>query len=212
MGLCWHERSAYNPMTKSKRSLSTERRNHLGHSDQSIGPKEIAFSVRLTTEEHELLKQAAALRGWTPTNLIRTATLERAKHILNTSRVTTLNFKGLAVRIADKLFKQRRYEVSLWFGGDDGMTSTFTSTVQMTAAELAKPREEGEGSVGAVRPEDEEFPVEALSELKMAVRCGGGEFLNQILEYCEGLTAPRRSDVPSPIDPSAPGGSQGTLS
>jgi len=166
--------------------------------DQLAGPKEIAFSVRLTADEHDLLKQAAALRGWTPTNLIRTATLERAKHILNTSRVTTFNFKGLAVRIADQLFKRRTYEVTLGFDED------MTLTVQMSAAELGKLPDDA--SVVAVRPDSEEFPVDDLSELKMAVRYGGGEFLTQILEYCEGLTASKRSDVPSPIDPTASGG------
>jgi uncharacterized protein (DUF1778 family) len=161
----------------------------------TVAPKEVAFSVRLTAEEHDLLKQAAALRGWTPTNLIRTATLERAKHILNTSRVTTFNFKGLAVRIADQLFKQKTYEVVLGFDEDS------TSTVQMTAAELS--RLPDDASVVSVRPDSEEFPIEALAELKKAVKFGGGEFLAQILEYCEGLTASKRSDVPSPIDPTA---------
>lgn len=187
-------------MTKVKGSARTESRKQapVTDADQLAGPKEIAFSVRLTADEHDLLKQAAALRGWTPTNLIRTATLERAKHILNTSRVTTFNFKGLAVRIADQLFKQRTYEVTLWVDED------MTSTVQMSAAELGKLPDDA--SAVAVRPDSEEFPVEALSELKMAVKYGGGEFLTQILEYCEGLTASKRTDVPSPIDPTASGG------
>lgn len=159
-------------------------------------PKEVAFSVRLTADEHELLKQAAALRGWTPTNLIRTATLERAKHILNTSRVTTFNFKGLAVRIADQLFRQRTYEVTYQ------LDEHHTSTVQMNAGQLGKLVDDGDDAVPvAVRPDSEEFTVDALADLKMAVKFGGGEFLAQILEYCEGLTASKRSDVPAPIDP-----------
>jgi uncharacterized protein (DUF1778 family) len=167
--------------------------------NQAAGPKEIAFSVRLTSEEHEILRQAAAARGWTPTNLIRSATLERAKHILNTSQVTTFNFKGLAVRIADQLFKPKTYDVKLAY--DDS-----TSTVRKTAAQLQNlgPTQDDESVVTSVTPNIEEFPIEVLAELKLAVRYGGGEFLNQILEYCEGLTAARRSDLPSPIDPLSP--------
>ena len=161
--------------------------------NQPAATKEIAFSVRLTSDEHELLKQAAAARGWTPTNLIRTATLERAKHILNTSRITTFNFKGLAVKIADQLFKPRTYEVR-WQSDHSGRTE------RLTAAALRQLADE-DGQVTSVTPDSAEFPVESVTELKLAARYGGGEFLNQILEYCEGLTAAKRSDLPSPLDP-----------
>lgn len=160
----------------------TRRKNTEAPSKPSTGsetatrPKEVAFSVRLTTEEHELLKRAAALRGWTPTNLIRTATLERAAHILNTSRVTTFNFKGLAVRLADQLFKPRTVP-SEFEDAPEGFLQTTTV---------------------------EALPVDVLSELRKAARLGGGEFLTQILEYCEGLTASRRVDVPHPIEPPTP--------
>ena len=36
------------------------------------------FSVRLTEEQKDLLAKAAELRGWTPTNLLRVAALEKA--------------------------------------------------------------------------------------------------------------------------------------
>lgn len=187
-------------MTKPKTNARVAQEKQIAVTDVGhiSGPKEVAFSVRLTAEEHDLLKQAAALRGWTPTNLIRTATLERAKHILNTSRVTTFNFKGLAVRIADQLFKQRTYEVTYQ------LDEHHTSTVQMNAAQLGNLTDDGDDAVPvAVRPDSEEFSVDALTELKKAVNFGGGEFLAQVLDYCEGLTASKRSDVPSPIDPTA---------
>lgn len=145
-------------------------------------PKEVAFSVRLTIEEHELLKKAAALRGWTPTNLIRTATLERAAHILNTSRVTTFNFKELAVVLADQLFKPRQIRVEI-DPEDVDVPEDVTPSITTTA---------------------EALPVSVLSELRKAARLGGGEFLGQVLEYCEGLTASQRFDVPQPIEPPTP--------
>ena len=140
-------------------------------------PKEVAFSVRLTLEEHELLKKAAALRGWTATNLIRTATLERATHILNTSRVTTFNFKGLAVRLADQLFKARTLYPEM--REEDAPDAPDDYIPPITAHAL---------------------PVDAVTELREAARLGGGEFLTQVLEYCEGLTASARRDVPRPIE------------
>lgn len=180
-----------------KHSRAKERASN-GAQEKPVGPKEIAFSVRLTAEEHEVLKQAAATRGWTPTNLIRTATLERARHILNTSRVTTFNFKGLAVRIADQLFKPRTYDVRL-------AEEHSTWTVQMTSEQLQNlgPGPGDDSIVTSVAPREGEFPIEVLPDLRQAVKYGGGEFLSLILEYCEGLTASKRSDLPPPLEPSS---------
>lgn len=100
------------------------------------------------------------------------------------------------MRIADQLFKQRTYEVTYQ------IDEHHTSTVQMNAAQLGNLADDVDDAV-AVRPDSEEFSVEALTELKKAVKFGGGEFLAQVLDYCEGLTASKRSDIPSPIDPTA---------
>ncbi len=158
-------------------------------------PKEVTFSIRLTVEEHDRLVQAARLRGWTPTNLIRTATLERAAHILNTARVTTFNFKGLAVRVADQLFKPRTYSIaSIPFNELDQPVRVLLSHLD--------PRNGIEDlDPFSVKADLEALPIEVLSELKKAVRLGGSEFLIQILEYCEGVTASQRVDVPDPVEP-----------
>src|SRR5438045_5669127 len=71
------------------------------------------LSVRFTDEQRDLLVRAAELRGWTPTALIRTAALERAAHIVNTSRVTKFDFKGLASELAERLFQNRTIEYHL---------------------------------------------------------------------------------------------------
>ena len=57
------------------------------------------FSIRLTSEQRERLVQAAEKQGWSPTNLIRTAALERAAHILNTTRPSQINFDEEARKI-----------------------------------------------------------------------------------------------------------------
>src|SRR5262249_25968751 len=61
------------------------------------------FSIRLTEPERDRVTKAAQLKGWTPTNFVRTATLEKAAHVLNTSQVTNFNFKRLANTVAEHL-------------------------------------------------------------------------------------------------------------
>lgn len=117
------------------------------------------------------------MRGWTPTNLIRTATVERATHILNTAQRTSFPFKSVANDIAEKLFKP----FDLAFGQDDVDDAYGENpTVQVPG-----------------------LPVEKLTQLRDAVRLGGAEFLSLILDFCEELTADRRTDLPEPVDPFA---------
>lgn len=158
--------------------------------------KEVAFSVRLTAEEHELLKQAAAVRGWTATNLIRTAALDRALHILNTSQVTTFNFKGLAVTVANQLFQPRDYSFA-------EIPDQFDEPKRVWLSELdpMDPNSARDLNLFSVRADLEALPINNFAELKKAARLGGGEFLNLILEYCEFLTASKRGDVPDPLEP-----------
>jgi len=89
----------------------------------------------------------------------------------------------------------------------DGVKGSLVSlggvaALDAVSAPCRQPLDE-DASIAGIRPEVEELSIESLSELRMAVRYGGGEFLNQVLEYCEGLTASRRTDTPAPIDPSA---------
>ena len=69
----------------------------------------VTFSVRLTEAQRRLLADAAELKGWSPTQLIRTAALEKAAHVVNTSRPTKIDFRRLASLVAEQLFKERTY-------------------------------------------------------------------------------------------------------
>src|SRR4026208_205357 len=66
------------------------------------------LSVRRPSDERKLLAEAATLRGWTPTNLLRVAALERAAQILNTSKPNTTDFRRIAERVAQVLCETRR--------------------------------------------------------------------------------------------------------
>ena len=43
-----------------------------------------------------------------------------------------------------------------------------------------------------------------LKDLKRTVKFGGVEFLNMIVEACDSVSAPKRNDLPEPIDPDFP--------
>ncbi len=135
------------------------------------------FSIRLTHDERDRLMRAAQMRGCTPTNLIRIATVERAAHILNTKQRTSFPFKTVANEIAERLFKTIYHSLSL---EDYQYTEDPNITVDVPG-----------------------LPVENLTKLKEAVRLGGAEFLNLILDFCEELTAYGRTDLPEPVDPFA---------
>jgi uncharacterized protein (DUF1778 family) len=139
------------------------------------------LSVRFTDEQRDLLVRAAALKGWTPTALIRTAALERAAHMVNTARVTKFDFKGLASELAERLFQTRTVEYHLTQEDYEAMS-----------------HEQGPSSFDvAVRP----LPLETLFRLKEAARLGGAEFLRAVVDFAEGLTASQRHDLPDPVDP-----------
>ena len=72
-------------MPQKKRSQSTQSSSK----SRKTEPQEsITFSTRLTPEQRDRIVEAAEIRSWTPSNLIRVAALEKAAHILNVSKPT----------------------------------------------------------------------------------------------------------------------------
>lgn len=136
-----------------------------------------------------MLAEAAALRGWTPTNLLRVAALERAAQILNTSRPTKLNLSRLAEQVAATLCEPREVEKQ-WEEPD--------APVQKVPLEHIK---ELEGFHWWFTPPPlSENDVESL---RQAVRLGGPDFLNRVLGECTRLLerdAPAQ-ELPDPVDP-----------
>ena len=186
-------------MTKTQRITKTQKTQKEASTsptppDTAAGSKDVAFSVRLTTEEHDLLKRAAALRGWTPTNLIRTATLEKAAHIINTSTQRRLDFRSLAMEAASRLFGERKAHA--FDEGHRVSATVFDSLSPLDAMELS------EDEI-PVEVEPKAMTLQQLDELTRAARYGGTEFLNMIMDACSSITAPNRPDLPEPIDPSA---------
>ena len=50
--------------------------------------------VRFTEEQRERLATAGFLRGWTPTNLLRVAELEKAAYVVNTHVLLRASFSS----------------------------------------------------------------------------------------------------------------------
>lgn len=157
----------------------------------------VTFSVRLTEEQRDRLVQAAELRGWTPTNLLRVAALEKASYIINTSTRRRLDFRGLAGEAALRLFGERTaFTLDLRNQGERVQASIFDDLADALAPYYSP------DDPPAVQVDPRPMTIPQLEELQRAARYGGTEFLNMLVEACSSLTAPKRSDLPEPIDPS----------
>jgi uncharacterized protein (DUF1778 family) len=158
----------------------------------------VTFSVRLTEEQRDRLTKAAELRGWTSTNLLRTAALEKAAHIVNTSTLTKMDFRTLAMEIASCLFGERRAYTLSRSGGNERMEAPVYEdlTVPLQFPEF-------DADYVPVEVEPKRMTVKQLEYLIRASRYGGSEFLSMVIDACSSVTAPNRSDLPDPIDPNA---------
>lgn len=144
----------------------------------SSGDGFTTFSIRLNEQQRDYLVQAAGLKGWTPTQLVRTAALEKAAAICNTALPRNFDYKGLASELAGSWFAAR------------------SVTWVLTDADWDEIRNENSLTV-PVLP----LPFELVFKLKQAANEGGTEFLSLLVEFAEGLTAAKRHDLPAPIDP-----------
>ena len=157
----------------------------------------VTLSVRLSERERELLQKAAGLRGWSPTALLRTAALERAAHIVNTSTQTRIDFRGQAHAVAGRLAREHR----AWGLSSDINGFPRKEPMPVVDDVLDEPSMYVEG---AVEIEPRPMTAAELGVLQQAVKFGGAEFLNMIVEACHSASAPGRTDLPEPIDPGAP--------
>ncbi len=144
----------------------------------------VTFSTRFSQEQRDRIVEAAAVRGWSPANLMRVATLEKAAHILNTSKQTKFDFKGLAHQIAVQLSSP---EAKVFAHEGE-------YPAQVDLEEIVGP-----GVTASVQADC--LSLSVLSHLKRAAQLGGSEFLALVIENWEGLTASENKDLPEPINP-----------
>lgn len=174
---------------KTMKAISTKAKTERTKTKEAEARGTVALSIRFPEEQYKLLTRAAELKGWTPTNLLRVASLEKAAHIVNTETLTKLDFKKLAHEIAENLFSYRQ-----WLGPVVGLEGMHPIDSELEESLRLEPAER--------------LPNEALLKLKEAARFGGAEFLALIVEYSEGLAAGRLTQLPDPIDPTNPQGEQ----
>lgn len=157
----------------------------------------VSFSVRLTEKQRDLLSRAAEKRGWTMTNLLKNAALERAVHILNTSAPNRIDFRGAAEEVARQVFTPRKARTI----SPDGTPVDAEVYERFEELMLDEARDHGTEQI-RVEVSPFEMPPEFLAQIRDAARYGGTEFLDLIIQASEALTTNKRN-LPDPIDPSS---------
>jgi hypothetical protein len=151
----------------------------------------VSFSIRLTEKQRDLLARAAEARGWTITNLLKNAALEKAAHIVNTGAPNQVDFHGIADKVAEQVFGARDARVL------DHVTK------RPTRADVFEKFEDVPDLKNYVYPvEVSPWPMSSnfLTQLRQAARYGGMEFLNLVIDASTTLAA-RDEHLPAPIDP-----------
>lgn len=153
-------------------------------------PRPTTYSIRLGEAERALLARVLEAKGWTATHFIRQATLEKAAHVDNKGRFTKFDFDGLARRLAKRLCEP---EILL---GD-------SEHPEFPPSPFKGWREEGD-LLPTTYATTEPPPLNGsdVDELRKAVRLGGSEFLQLVLDECDRLMVRHRSDLPDAVDPS----------
>jgi uncharacterized protein (DUF1778 family) len=176
--------------------LPRKRTHHRpAESDPNEAKDTATFSVRFTDEQRELIAKAAAIRGWSPTNLLRTAALEKAVHIINTASPNQIDFRAVARTVADQVFARRKVLVPVQ--APPGHVILEEAQVY---EDLNNTEWDPEHNPVEVRPKQQH--AEFLEQLRAAARYGGAEFLALVLEASADI-ATRTQPLPPPIDPNA---------
>lgn len=152
------------------------------------GQTDVTLSIRLTLAQRALVADAAKELGWSPTKLIRTATLERAVHILNTRRKTSFDFGRCVEVAATQLFEGPEFHVKR----DSDNLENVIALDQLV--ELMAPKIAAEPTRATF------LDKEALEELSEASRLGGVEFWNKVLVSGKARFTNQFDDL-EPIDP-----------
>lgn len=168
---------------------TTKPRDNRPANPETESNETITISVRFTEQQRDLLARAAETRGWTPTNLVRVAALERAVHLLNLSEENSVDFNRLAMQIAEQLFGIHTYHLI----GQHGERE------ECVLGQDSDPN----ADLPIIDVEPEPLPPSTLADVLEAARFGGAEFMNLIVDSCRAIAAHSRGDLPRPIDPSA---------
>ncbi|MGE0393191.1 MAG: hypothetical protein AB7I25_12390 [Vicinamibacterales bacterium] len=169
----------------------------------------VSFSIRLTDKQRELLKLAAEQKEWSVTGLLKTAALEKAAHIVNVGKPRlSVDFGGVAREVAEQVFRARSaYLADL--DPDTGVMEreafvtdnphdVYESMVEAgcSAEEIAELMDR------AVNVSPDAKGATFLEDLRQAVRYGGTEFLDQVLQASERIVGKEAGSLEGPVDPS----------
>jgi uncharacterized protein (DUF1778 family) len=155
------------------------------------GKGTVSFSVRLSENQRDLLARAAEAKGWTITNLLKNAALEKAAFILNTAAPNRIDFRGIARKVADQVFANRSAR-TFDMDGEIVDADVFDKLdAQVLAQQFVYPVEVSPWSM----------PSTFFTEIRDAARYGGTEFLSLIIDSSEAIAVRSQPNLPDPIDP-----------
>ena len=174
-------------MTKKQTAKGTTLKKKASASGQDATT---TFSTRLTAGEKELIERAAKIRKWTPSKLMRMASVERAANIVNIheSRLRR-ELEDLAVDIARQLWAPH-------LQGEDPSGNQPAVFI---------PHNIYDNEYGDVEPSS--LKIGHLEQMSDGLLYGGVEFLAQIVRAGESHFEP---PLPDPVDPTSLNESSGS--
>ncbi len=142
-------------------------------------------STRVNHAEKKLIDEAASLRGWSTSKLVRVAVLEKAQHILNTTKPNKFDMLGKARWLAKQLVEPE-CRVKVYLPGQSEPIA-YEDLDEPTCIEDV-----------AVEPSGLRF--RDIATLRRALALGGSEFLALVIAECEALTLKERTDLDDPVE------------
>lgn len=195
----WARECPADTCAEEERDLALKYQPPWENSADSAEPTNL--SLRLTGQERHLIEEAAAHKGWKAAHFLRVSALERAAHVLNLARPSSLDFTGVAKRLAEVLVAPRTITI-----GDIVHRNAHEDWMDLhedtCLSDLAE-RENFDPNELVLR----DFKPQALTpgqveELHTALRLGGAEFAAQLVIECRRLaTTGADPNLPPPIDP-----------
>ena len=147
------------------------------------------ISTRLDVDQRELIERAAELKNWSPAKLMRVAALEKAAAIVNLSEPKSFDFRELAREVAIQLTRPG-YRLF-----DECLDSDITNDVQEVVSQTNYDHSVTTSII------TDRLTRRDIDRLARALRLGGADFFELVLDCCERFDPGSRNTLEDPIDP-----------
>jgi hypothetical protein len=183
--------------TDGEKTPAQEKRSENSH--QAFA-RSTSFSTRLTPEQRELIEEAAQLKGWTASKLIRLSSVERAANIVNMRGDQPGPLGQFVTRVGRQLFDTRLDYLDEHLKPVPDRKAR-RQDILVDEGELDGDSEADDDGARSVVPEC--FSCDDLVLLQSAIRLGGAEFMELVIQWGEHFKSGRvtRVEYREYIDP-----------